>query len=165
LGRHGLKLKRRMRWRFQNGPAAFPISSQRPTTIAYVGQSFLSCSLVLLHQPSRLLSSFPILIRPHFTGFSPAFCSGKARRNLRNMSTSELSHRPGSRIDGPPLEASPPPSTIHPRSPPKPRTVLRSLASGVVSDIRSRAPFYLSDWSDAWNYRVIPATALIFFAK
>ncbi|KAJ7920837.1 HCO3 transporter family-domain-containing protein [Mycena leptocephala] len=80
------------------------------------------------------------------------------------MSTSELSHRPGSRIDGTPLEASPP-STIHPRSPPKSRTVLRGLGSGIISDIRSRAPFFLSDWSDAWNYRVIPATALIFFAN
>ncbi|KAJ7808864.1 anion exchanging protein [Mycena olivaceomarginata] len=42
---------------------------------------------------------------------------------------------------------------------------IRALGSGVVSDIRSRAPFYLTDWCDAWNYRVIPATALIFFAN
>jgi hypothetical protein len=25
--------------------------------------------------------------------------------------------------------------------------------SGMSNDIRSRAPFYASDWSDAWNYR------------
>lgn len=36
---------------------------------------------------------------------------------------------------------------------------------GIVQDIRSRAPFYLSDWMDAWNYRVVPATLLIFFSK
>lgn len=36
---------------------------------------------------------------------------------------------------------------------------------GIVRDIRARAPWYWSDWKDAWNYRVIPATALIFFAK
>ena len=36
---------------------------------------------------------------------------------------------------------------------------------GIVQDIRSRAPYYASDWTDAWNYRVIPATLLIFFAK
>lgn len=83
--------------------------------------------------------------------------------------SSELSHRPRT-IDGPALEVPPsPPSTIHPRTrPTRSRTALdwiRSLGSGVVSDIRSRAPFYLSDWSDAWNYRVVPATALIFFAK
>ncbi|KAJ7242867.1 HCO3 transporter family-domain-containing protein [Mycena haematopus] len=50
----------------------------------------------------------------------------------------------------------------------KARTVLdwiQALGSGIVSDIQSRAPFYLTDWSDAWNYRVIPATALIFFAN
>ncbi|EIM81703.1 anion exchanging protein [Stereum hirsutum FP-91666 SS1] len=36
---------------------------------------------------------------------------------------------------------------------------------GIVRDIRARAPWYWSDWKDAWNYRVIPATALIFFAN
>ena len=42
---------------------------------------------------------------------------------------------------------------------------VRRIGSGVILDIRSRVPWYLSDWTDAWNYRVIPATALIFFAK
>ena len=36
---------------------------------------------------------------------------------------------------------------------------------GIIRDIRARAPYYWSDWTDAWNYRVIPATLLIFFAK
>lgn len=39
------------------------------------------------------------------------------------------------------------------------------LGSGILNDIRSRAPYYKSDWTDAWNYRVIPATTLIFFSK
>lgn len=42
---------------------------------------------------------------------------------------------------------------------------LRLLGSGIIADIRARAPWYLSDWTDAWNYRVVPATALIFFAN
>ena len=29
---------------------------------------------------------------------------------------------------------------------------------GIVLDVRARAPFYISDWTDAWNYRVVPAT-------
>ncbi|KAG2144190.1 HCO3 transporter family-domain-containing protein [Suillus bovinus] len=37
--------------------------------------------------------------------------------------------------------------------------------TGIISDVRARAPWYLSDWTDAWNYRVVPATALIFFAN
>jgi boron transporter len=41
----------------------------------------------------------------------------------------------------------------------------RRPGSSIISDIRARAPWYLSDWTDAWNYRVVPATALIFFAK
>jgi boron transporter len=36
---------------------------------------------------------------------------------------------------------------------------------GIIRDIRTRLPFYISDWTDAYNYRVIPATAMIFFAK
>lgn len=39
------------------------------------------------------------------------------------------------------------------------------FGSGILLDIRARAPFYVSDWTDAWNYRVVPATALIFFAN
>ncbi len=39
------------------------------------------------------------------------------------------------------------------------------LFVGIVNDIRSRAPYYTSDWTDAWNYRTIPAIVLIFFAK
>src|SRR5271155_1836911 len=29
---------------------------------------------------------------------------------------------------------------------------------GIWNDIRRRAPYYLSDWTDAWTYRVIPST-------
>lgn len=42
---------------------------------------------------------------------------------------------------------------------------VRQLGSGIILDIQARTPWYLSDWTDAWNYRVVPATALIFFAK
>ncbi|KAL1663418.1 HCO3 transporter family-domain-containing protein [Schizophyllum commune] len=42
---------------------------------------------------------------------------------------------------------------------------LRTLGRGIRRDIRARAPYYWSDWRDAYNYRVIPATALIFFAN
>lgn len=47
---------------------------------------------------------------------------------------------------------------------------LRSLfpvkvGAGIVRDVRARALWYWSDWKDAWNYRVLPATALVFFAK
>lgn len=35
----------------------------------------------------------------------------------------------------------------------------------MINDIRRRAPFYLSDWTDAWDYRVVPATVYMYFAK
>ena len=47
-----------------------------------------------------------------------------------------------------------------------PTRLLRvKIGAGIVRDIRARVPWYWSDWKDAWNYRVIPATALVFFAK
>ncbi|KAK3949689.1 HCO3 transporter family-domain-containing protein [Pseudoneurospora amorphoporcata] len=39
------------------------------------------------------------------------------------------------------------------------------LFRGMINDLRRRAPYYLSDWTDAWNYRVIPATVYMYFAN
>lgn len=39
------------------------------------------------------------------------------------------------------------------------------LFQGMVKDIRRRAPYYWSDWADAWDYRVVPATIYMYFAK
>lgn len=36
---------------------------------------------------------------------------------------------------------------------------------GIWRDIRARGPYYVSDWTDAWTYRVVPATLLMFCAK
>lgn len=42
---------------------------------------------------------------------------------------------------------------------------LPRFGAGIANDVRTRLPWYKSDLIDAWNYRVVPATALIFFAK
>ena len=39
------------------------------------------------------------------------------------------------------------------------------LFRGIVNDIRRRAPYYWSDWVDAWDYRVIPATVYMYFVR
>jgi hypothetical protein len=39
------------------------------------------------------------------------------------------------------------------------------LFRGMINDVRRRAPFYWSDWVDAWDYRVVPATVYMYFAK
>jgi len=39
------------------------------------------------------------------------------------------------------------------------------LFRGMRNDLRRRAPYYLSDWMDAWDYRVVPATVYMLFAK
>ena len=36
---------------------------------------------------------------------------------------------------------------------------------GMISDVRRRAPYYWSDWKDALDYRVVPATVYMYFAK
>ncbi|EHA51521.1 anion exchange protein 4 [Pyricularia oryzae 70-15] len=39
------------------------------------------------------------------------------------------------------------------------------LFRGMANDLRRRAPYYYSDWKDAWNYRVVPATIYMYFAN
>ncbi|KAG9250068.1 HCO3 transporter family-domain-containing protein [Emericellopsis atlantica] len=39
------------------------------------------------------------------------------------------------------------------------------LFRGMINDVRRRAPHYLSDWIDAWDYRVVPATIYMYFAN
>jgi len=36
---------------------------------------------------------------------------------------------------------------------------------GIINDIKRRAPYYYRDWLDAWDYRVVPATVYMYFAK
>ncbi|KAI0021926.1 HCO3 transporter family-domain-containing protein [Xylariomycetidae sp. FL0641] len=39
------------------------------------------------------------------------------------------------------------------------------LFRGMWRDIRRRAPYYWSDWRDAWDYRVVPSTIYMYFAN
>ncbi|KAL3470829.1 HCO3 transporter family-domain-containing protein [Aspergillus californicus] len=36
---------------------------------------------------------------------------------------------------------------------------------GMIDDVKRRAPYYMSDWADAWDYRVVPATIYMYFAN
>lgn len=36
---------------------------------------------------------------------------------------------------------------------------------GMWKDIHRRVPYYLTDWTDAWTYRVIPSTVDMYFKK
>ncbi|KAL2394466.1 hypothetical protein ABEF95_000113, partial [Exophiala dermatitidis] len=36
---------------------------------------------------------------------------------------------------------------------------------GMIDDVKRRAPYYWSDWKDAWDYRVVPATVYMYFAN
>ncbi|KFA54806.1 hypothetical protein S40293_00803 [Stachybotrys chartarum IBT 40293] len=39
------------------------------------------------------------------------------------------------------------------------------LFRGMANDLRRRVPYYASDWVDAWDYRVVPATVYMYFAN
>lgn len=39
------------------------------------------------------------------------------------------------------------------------------LFRGMIQDVKRRAPYYWSDYRDAFDYRVIPATVYMYFAK
>lgn len=41
----------------------------------------------------------------------------------------------------------------------------RSVGQGICNDIRQRLPYYASDFTDAFNYRVIPSTVYMFFTN
>jgi hypothetical protein len=68
-------------------------------------------------------------------------------------------------MSSPVLGAATPAHTDARRKWPLLRRVLSTLGRGMRQDIRARAPHYARDWADGWNYRVVPATCLIFFAK
>ncbi|KAL4918530.1 HCO3 transporter family-domain-containing protein [Aspergillus aurantiobrunneus] len=36
---------------------------------------------------------------------------------------------------------------------------------GMINDVKRRVPYYWSDWTDAWDYRVVPATVYMYFAN
>lgn len=48
---------------------------------------------------------------------------------------------------------------------PKPKWWKVRLFRGMIDDVKRRLPYYWSDWRDAWDYRVIPATVYMYFAK
>ncbi|KAJ5239965.1 hypothetical protein N7468_004584 [Penicillium chermesinum] len=39
------------------------------------------------------------------------------------------------------------------------------LFRGMYQDVKRRAPYYWSDWTDAWDYRIVPATIYMYFAN
>ena len=91
--------------------------------------------------------------------------SGGSRRRVKDFTSSfgrrsGPSTRPGA---GPSHTAS---RGTHSSKPPRaPRWWKVRLFRGMINDVRRRAPYYWSDWKDAWDYRVVPATVYMYFAK
>ncbi|KAI0643000.1 anion exchanging protein [Trametes meyenii] len=58
-----------------------------------------------------------------------------------------------------------PSATLYRKERSFPAWVPTFIGRGIARDVKARAPYYASDWTDAWNYRVVPAVVLIFFAN
>lgn len=75
---------------------------------------------------------------------------------------SSLLH-PRQRPDQPNLTTT---TTTYSSKPPRaPRWYKVRLFRGMINDVRRRLPYYWSDWVDAWDYRVVPATVYMYFAN
>ncbi|KAK5993397.1 Putative transporter [Cladobotryum mycophilum] len=61
-------------------------------------------------------------------------------------------------------EPSPSSMDIEPSTKKEPWWIIHPFR-GMINDVRRRAPYYVSDWLDAWDYRVVPATIYMYFAN
>ena len=98
----------------------------------------------------------------------------KEKDDEQNRTTSRTldvpTNRLGQDVSGPPSSAASATFVAARTQPNRSFIVSSKLPSirpfhGIINDIKARAPYYRSDWTDAWNYRVVPATLLIFFSK
>ena len=97
-------------------------------------------------------------------------------RSPASRRSSAPTYHPFPRPVAPPDPPEPPPTLLHPTISQRSYNVddvddegerrgktrfsgpLGWFGAGMWNDIRERAPWYWSDWTDAWNYRVIPST-------
>ncbi|OBZ71230.1 hypothetical protein A0H81_08573 [Grifola frondosa] len=114
----------------------------------------------LCSQPPRVLNDTPLIMADDSRSLPPARENSLRRQEylLPEPTTGKKSSTPFSVISRSP--------SVTLRSN-KTRTWFQDIriGSGIIRDFRSRLPYYASDWTDAWNYRVVPAIVLIFFAK
>ncbi|KAL4810520.1 HCO3 transporter family-domain-containing protein [Aspergillus unguis] len=110
----------------------------------------------------------------HASSSSPA-PSHSGKRSWRSPSKlfarrpSASAHEPGSQA-GDSSHGSTPgevASGVHDQSsrPDEPKWWRIRFFRGMVDDVKRRAPYYWSDWADAWDYRVVPATVYMYFAN
>lgn len=90
--------------------------------------------------------------------------SGGSRRRVKGWTSSIISPRRGSHRQHPDYTSSRD-TAASSNSPRAPKWWKIRLFRGMARDVRRRAPYYWTDWRDAWNYRVVPATVYMYFAK
>lgn len=87
-----------------------------------------------------------------------------SRRRVKDWTASIVSQRRGSRRQR--LDYTSSRGAAASSKPPRaPKWWKIRLFRGMANDVRRRAPYYWTDWRDAWDYRVVPATVYMYFAK
>lgn len=60
-------------------------------------------------------------------------------------------------------------SESRPKPPSKAKKMFKAIFGhpglGIYRDVTGRLPYYISDWTDSWNYRVVPATVYMYFCN
>lgn len=113
--------------------------------------------------------SIPVHLKVCTHTYEDTITQRKLDEQLRNMDS--VAENPLSAGENIPAAVTPasmsrsPSGTLYRKEWSFPTWIPTSFGRGIIRDLKARAPYYASDWTDAWNYRVVPAIVLIFFAK
>ena len=105
---------------------------------------------------------------PNFHSSNPPDPSHSRRRSWQSQHLPSI--RSGRSHHGPPQEARGPLTRERTRASTSASTKTAKwwrirFFRGMVNDVKRRVPYYWSDWIDAWDYRIVPATVYMYFAK
>ena len=101
----------------------------------------------------------------HSPSSNPQPAARKSWRYQINILSSKSHSSPGSNVQDEQHELRQLNTNTTARSRHVPKWWKVRLFRGMINDVRRRAPYYVSDWTDAWDYRVVPATVYMYFAK
>jgi hypothetical protein len=119
-------------------------------TLTDTSRSFTMPGHAGMHLNRQTLSTVRPQKKPWQSRHPPSFRSSKSQTR-RDPETDRLSQEISRQ------------STASQRQ--KPKWWKIRLFHGMIDDVKRRLPYYWSDWRDAWDYRVIPATVYMYFAK
>jgi hypothetical protein len=106
---------------------------------------------------------------PHNSSANPSAAPNTSTQSWRNRLSSMVSNATNSTTNNNNMEENHGLHTANTNASTRTRHVPKwykvRLFKGMIDDVKRRAPYYWSDYKDAWDYRVVPATIYMYFAK